>query len=99
MAVAALVFPHKIVRFMGREMNPLDMSDDELDNIVEIPVFERWMRGGNSKSEFVNKAKNRPEELGYLVIWIRGLGLVTLVMVLFSLCLLTIALRQGALIY
>jgi len=98
LAIVALVFPQKIMRFLGRLMNPLGMDDDSLDRIPMIPGTEKWLLGGRSWSEFLNTMKENPEEFRYRLIWFRIVGFLFLIMVLFTLWLLSLAIRSGALI-
>lgn len=97
LGIIFLVFPQKIMRFLAIFGNPFGMDDDSLDNIPTVPGTEKWLLGGRTWSEFLRTMSEQPEELRYRMLWIRIVGLAFLLMVLFGLCLLSLAIRSGAL--
>jgi len=90
LGIVFLVFPQKIMRFLAIFGNPLGMDDDSLDNIPTIPGTNKLL-GGRSWSEFLKTMQEHPEELRYRMIWIRVVGLAFLLGVLFTLCLVPLA--------
>ncbi|MBX7235812.1 MAG: hypothetical protein K1X65_15610 [Caldilineales bacterium] len=92
----SLFYPQRVMQFIGRMMNPLDMDDETLDHIPTIPGIRKLLLGNRSNSEFINTMKHHPEELRYHLAWARIFGFLMLLMIFLSLCVALLVIESGA---